>query len=80
MLIIKYKRISQIDKKTKTVGKEGECMATKSILKNVDIKDKQLGHTLVTALETATQKKGKRTNIRSPFREAKKEDVRSLFK
>lgn len=55
-------------------------MATKSILKNVDIKDKQLGHTLVTALETATQKKGKRTNIRSPFREAKKEDVRSLFK
>lgn len=32
-------------------------MATKSIVKNVDVKDKQLGHALVAALEAATQKK-----------------------
>lgn len=55
-------------------------MATKSIVKNVDVKDKQLGHALVAALEAATQKKGKQTNICSPFRKAKKEDIQSLVK
>lgn len=55
-------------------------MATKSIVKNVDVKDKQLGHALVGALEAATQKKGKRINICNPFRKAKKEDIQSLVK
>lgn len=55
-------------------------MATKSIVKNVDVKDKQLGHALVAALEAATQKKGKQSNICSPFRKAKKEDIQSLVK
>ena len=34
-------------------------MATKSILKNVDIKDKKLAKSLITALENAKGKKAK---------------------
>ena len=38
-------------------------MATKSILKNVDIKDKKLGKSLVIALENAAGKHSKEVTL-----------------
>ena len=46
-------------------------MATKSILKNVDIKDKKLGKSLVIALENATGKHAKDVQLSRTY-----EDVR----
>ena len=44
-------------------------MATKSILKNVDIKDKKLGKSLVIALENAAGKHAKDVQLSRTFGE-----------
>ncbi len=54
-------------------------MATKSILKNVDIKDKKLGKALILALENAAEKESKEVELSRTYEDAKGEKLRSIF-
>ena len=54
-------------------------MATKSILKNVDIKDRKLGKSLVIALENAAGKRSKDVQLSRTYEDARGEKLRSLF-
>lgn len=54
-------------------------MATKSIYKNIVIKDKKLTNNLVFALENAEQKRSKDVKLSKSFREIKKEQIKELF-
>lgn len=54
-------------------------MATKSILKNVDIKDKKLGKSLVIALENAAGKKSKEVQLSRTYEDVRGEKLRSFF-
>lgn len=54
-------------------------MATKSILKNVDIKDKKLGRALVIALEHASEKKNKDVQLSRTYEDVRAEKLRSIF-
>ena len=54
-------------------------MATKSILKNIRIKDKPFGRSLANALETAKSNSKKSVEFeRTPIR-VKKEDIKDFF-
>ena len=53
-------------------------MATKSILKNVDIKDKKLGKSLIMALENAG-KHTKEIHLSRTYEDVKGEKLRSIF-
>lgn len=55
-------------------------MATKSILKNVDIKDRKLGKSLVIALEHAAGKHAKDVTLSRTYEDAKGEKLKSIFK
>lgn len=54
-------------------------MATKSIMKNIDIRDKNLGKNLITALENASGKHGKNVQISRSYSEAKGEQIKKIF-
>ena len=54
-------------------------MATKSILKNVDIKDKKLGKALILALENAAEKKTQDVQLSRTYEDVKGEKLRKLF-
>lgn len=54
-------------------------MATKSILKTVDIRDKKLGRTFARALEVATKKKQKEVKYSHDVRDARTEDIKKFF-
>ncbi len=54
-------------------------MATKSMLKNVDIKEKYLGKQLVEALETAVKHKRKEKSTEIICDEVKKDELAELF-
>lgn len=54
-------------------------MATKSMLKNVDIKEKYLGRNLVEALEEAIKHKRKSSNKNIICEEVKKDNIKDLF-
>lgn len=54
-------------------------MATKSILKNVDIKSPKLGKSLVVALENASGKKTKNVTLSRTYSEAHGEKLKDIF-
>lgn len=55
-------------------------MATKSILKNVDIKDKNLGKSLVVALENAAGKHTKEITLSKAYEDVRGDKLRSILK
>lgn len=55
-------------------------MATKSIYKNVNIKNKVLAKGLLTALENAEGRKGKEVQLQKSFEEIRGDDLKKLFK
>jgi len=54
-------------------------MATKSILKNIDVKDRHFGRTLVNALEKAKKQKGKPVTLSKACYELKGESIKAIF-
>lgn len=54
-------------------------MATKSMLKNVDIKEKYLGRNLVEALECATKNKRKKSSTSITCEEMSKDRLKDIF-
>lgn len=54
-------------------------MATKSIMKNIDIHDKKLGKNLIVALENASGKQGKEVQLSRTYSEAKGEQIKKIF-
>lgn len=54
-------------------------MATKSILKNVDIKDKKFAKALVTALENAHQKSSKKVQLSRTYSDIRGAQIKELF-
>lgn len=54
-------------------------MATKSILKNVDIKDKKLGKSLVIALENAAGKRAKDVQLSRTYEDVRGDKMRRIF-
>jgi hypothetical protein len=54
-------------------------MATKSILKNVDIKDKKLGKSLIVALENAAGKQAKDVQLSRTYEDVRGEKLKDIF-
>lgn len=54
-------------------------MATKSILKNVDIKDKKLGKQLVIALENASSKSSKQVTLSRTYQDIRGEKIKEVL-
>lgn len=54
-------------------------MATKSILKNVDIKDKKLGKSLVVALENAASKHAKIVTLSRTYKDIRGDKINEVF-
>lgn len=54
-------------------------MATKSILKNVDIRDKALASAFLTALAASENTKGKEVTLSREFTELKGDSVKEFF-
>lgn len=54
-------------------------MATKSILKDIKIKDKQLAHTFVTALSQAENSKYKPSQLTRECRELTGDKIKEFF-
>lgn len=54
-------------------------MPTKSILKNILIKDKRSGKQLVTALETASQEQTKEIHLKGTYEDARGDKLRSIL-
>ncbi len=54
-------------------------MATKSILKNVDIKDKKLGKQLVIALENASSKQSKQVTLSRTYQDIRGEKIKEVL-
>lgn len=55
-------------------------MATKSLLKNIDIKNKQMGKEFSDALKKADDTPHKAVEMRRPHKFLKGDDVREFFK
>lgn len=55
-------------------------MTTKTILKNIDIKDKRMGRTLIFALEKYEAEKDKEVELSRICREIKGEKIRDMFR
>lgn len=58
---------------------EVKRMATKSILKDVKIKDKQLAHTFISALGQAEHNKYKPVKITREYRELTGDKIKEFF-
>ena len=54
-------------------------MATKSILKSIQIKDKKSAARLANALENASDKKAKDIKHNRSFSDASRDDIRKMF-
>ena len=54
-------------------------MATKSILKNVNIKNPKLGKSLVVALENASGKKSKDVTLSRTYSDIRGEKIKEIF-
>jgi len=54
-------------------------VATKSILKNVNINDKKLAEGLLSALDNAGNKASKEVELQRQLKEVKGEDIKRLF-
>ena len=54
-------------------------MATKSILKNVDVKDQRMGKSLVVALEQAKNKRSKNVVISRTYSDVKGDKIDEIF-
>lgn len=54
-------------------------MATKSILKNIDIKNRKMGYAIVSALENAQLKGSKDVQMQRTCEEIKGEKIKQLF-
>lgn len=54
-------------------------MATKSILKNINIKSRKTSTSLVNALENASKKKAKKIEYSRGIRVASSEDIKKIF-
>lgn len=59
--------------------RKGDDMATKSILKNIDIKDKKLGKSLVIALENAAGKHAKDVQLTRTYEDVRGDKLRSII-
>lgn len=55
-------------------------MATKSILKNIFIKDKHKSLTLINAIEQSQKKMGKKVVFQKVVKEIKDKDIKKLFR
>ena len=54
-------------------------MATKSIYKNISVKNKDFGRALISALENAHKKQAKDVQISRSFSEASKAQIKEIF-
>ena len=54
-------------------------MATKSVLKNININEKHLGRNFVSALENAENKSYKEVVISKSYSTLKRDQIKSLF-
>lgn len=54
-------------------------MATKSILKNVDIKDKKLSKSLIVALESAKGKHSKEVTLSRTYSDVRGDKILEIF-
>lgn len=54
-------------------------MATKSILKNIDIHEKKQGKSLVIALEHASRRKAKEVTLSRSYTEVHGEQIKEIF-
>lgn len=54
-------------------------MATKSILKNVDIKSKVLGRSLIIALENAEGKSSKEVTLSRTYKDIRGDKIKEIF-
>lgn len=54
-------------------------MATKSVLKSINIKDRKAAFALVNALENAQGKKAKPVEHSRSFSDASREEIRAMF-
>lgn len=54
-------------------------MATKSILKNIDIKNQKLGKSLIRALEKASGKTAKNVELSRMYRDIRGDDIKKVF-
>ena len=54
-------------------------MSTKSVSKNITLKDKKLCQNFVSALESAEGKSSAKVNISKRVSDVKKEDLKSFF-
>lgn len=54
-------------------------MATKSIIKDVNIRDKKLCRTFASAIESASGRRGKDVQLSRSFKEISGEKIRELF-
>lgn len=54
-------------------------MATKSIFKNIHIKDQKLGESLVVALENATKKESKDVTLSRSYSDIHGEKIKEIF-
>lgn len=59
--------------------KEGSLMATKSILKEIDVRDKKFANNLINALEHAANKGSIEVRLTKPVSEVKREQIKKLF-
>lgn len=61
------------------IREEGVCMATKSILKNININEKHMGSNFISALERAQDKPGKEVIVSKSCSVLKKDQIKLLF-
>lgn len=54
-------------------------MATKSILKNIDIKERRMGRSIILALENAEGKKAKEVKLSRACKEVKGSKIKDIF-
>ncbi len=54
-------------------------MATKSILKNIDIKERRMGRSIILALENAEGKKAKEVKLSRTCKEVKGSKIKDIF-
>ena len=54
-------------------------MATKSILKDIYIRDKVNAHKLINALENASKKSSKDVTLKKKYSEVRGEDIKKFF-
>lgn len=54
-------------------------MATKSILKNIDIRERRMGRAIISALEESKNKKAKEVALSRICREVKGKKIKDIF-